>query len=149
LGKFPCWMITDDDYPGVFYGFPILPADTFNGPTGFKLAYHHPGDKTDPDLINRTTTQEDEKLLIDFMHRYFPKEYLSTLEMKTCMYTISPDEHFILDFLPGYDQDVILATGFSGHGFKFASVIGEIMSDLVIRGKTKLPIEFLRMKRLE
>ena len=63
------------------------------------------------------------------------------------MYTNSPDENFILDFLPGYDEDVMIATGFSGHGFKFASVIGEIMSDLAIRGKTEMPIDFLKVKR--
>lgn len=149
LGQFPCWMIADDDKPGVFYGFPVLPADIFEGPIGFKLALHYPGDVTDPDFINRNPTAHDEQLLVDFMHRYFPNEYVSTLVIKTCMYTNSPDEHFILDFLPGYDQDVIVATGFSGHGFKFASVIGEIIGDLVIRGRTEMPIDFLRMKRFE
>ncbi len=149
LGQFPCWMIADDDYPGVFYGFPVLPGNIFNGPIGFKLAYHYPGEKTNPDRINRSPNVDDERLLIEFMHRYFPNEYISTLAVKTCMYTNSPDEHFILDFLSGYDQDVIVATGFSGHGFKFASVIGEILSDLAIRGETALPIDFLRMKRFE
>ena len=67
--------------------------------------------------------------------------------MKTCLYTNTPDENFILDFLPGYDKDVVIATGFSGHGFKFASVVGEIMSDLAIKGKTDLPIGFLNAKR--
>jgi len=147
LGQFPCWMIADDHYPGVFYGFPILPSANFDGPTGFKLAHHYPGELTDPDFINRNPSSADEHLLVQFMQRYFPDEYISTIEMKTCMYTNSPDEHFILDFLPGYDQDVMVATGFSGHGFKFASVIGEIMSDLAIKGKTELPIEFLRLKR--
>ena len=51
---------------------------------------------------------------------------------------------FIIDKLPGYEDQVIVATGFSGHGFKFASVIGEILSDLAIKGATQLPIKFLR-----
>ena len=67
--------------------------------------------------------------------------------MKICMYTNSPDEHFIIDFLPGYDKDVIIATGFSGHGFKFASVVGEILSDLCTNGATGLPVDFLRVNR--
>ena len=143
LGNFPCWLIADDDHPGVFYGFPILKGNDFDGPVGLKMAYHFPGVETDPDLINRTTTSMDEKQLIDFMHRYFRTPDLSILAMKTCMYTNTQDEDFILDFLPGYNNDIVVATGFSGHGFKFASVIGEIMSDLAIHGETKLPTGFL------
>jgi len=149
LGSFPCWMIADDDQPGVFYGFPILPPKDFDRPKGLKLALHFPGEITDPDSIQRSPNKSDETLLIEFMQRHFPDEYDSTAAMNVCMYTNSPDEHFIIDFLPGYDQDVLIATGFSGHGFKFASVIGEIMSDLAIRGKTEMPIDFLRMKRFE
>ena len=67
--------------------------------------------------------------------------------MKTCLYTISPDQNFILDFVSGHDNNVVMATGFSGHGFKFASVIGEIMANLAIDGKTALPIEFLSARR--
>jgi len=147
LGNFPCWMIKDEGYPGVYYGFPVLPNAQFDGPIGFKLAYHYPGEIADPDHLDRTPKELDEKLLVDFMYRFFPDQYQSTLEMKACMYTNSPDENFILDFLPGHDQHVVVATGFSGHGFKFVSVIGEIMSDLAIKGKTELPIEFLRASR--
>lgn len=67
--------------------------------------------------------------------------------MKTCLYTNTPDENFILDFLPEYDKDVVIATGFSGHGFKFASVVGEIMSDLAVKEKTSFPIDFLSARR--
>ncbi|MEO5998930.1 MAG: hypothetical protein ABIQ00_19825 [Chitinophagaceae bacterium] len=65
------------------------------------------------------------------------------------MYTNSPDENFILDYLDGYDKDVAIATGFSGHGFKFASVIGEIMADLAMKGSTTLPIGFLNASRFK
>jgi sarcosine oxidase len=135
-------MITDDEFPGVFYGFPILPPASFEGPIGFKLAYHYPGERIDPDSIDRNPSLQEEQLLIRFMQRYFPDQYLSTVELKTCMYTNSPDEHFILDFLPGFDQNVMVATGFSGHGFKFASVIGEIMSDLAIWGRRNCRLTF-------
>ena len=147
LGNFPCWLIADGDHHGVFYGFPVLKGKEFEGPVGLKMAHHFPGTETDPDLINRTTTAQDEKLLVDFMHRYFRIPDLPIPEMKTCMYTNTPDEDFILDFLPGYDKDIIVATGFSGHGFKFASVIGEIMRDMAVHGETPLPTEFLRAGR--
>ena len=68
-------MIADDDSPGVYYGFPVLPSHQFDGPVGFKLAYHFPGEATDPDQLDRTLNMDDEKLLIDFMNRYFPNEF--------------------------------------------------------------------------
>jgi sarcosine oxidase len=147
LGKFPCWMITDDQRPGAYYGFPMLPVGKFNSPIGLKLAHHYPGKVTDPDAVNRTPSKEDEADLIEILNKFFPGTYSSTLVMKTCMYTNTPDENFILDFLHGYDKDVMIATGFSGHGFKFASVVGEIMCDLAINGKTELPINFLSINR--
>ena len=69
--------------------------------------------------------------------------------MKICMYTNTPDEHFIVDFLPGFDQDVAVAVGFSGHGFKFSSVVGEIMADLAMNGRTPLPNGFLSARRFD
>ena len=146
LGNFPCWVIEEEGKKGVYYGFPMLPVGRFGGPIGLKLAYHYPGTGTDPDYIDRTINDEDEADLVNAVNKFFPEGYSSTLAMKTCMYTNTPDEHFILDFLPGYD-DVVIATGFSGHGFKFVSVVGEIMADLALHGKTKLPIGFLNAKR--
>jgi sarcosine oxidase len=69
------------------------------------------------------------------------------IKMKTCRYTNTPDEHFILDHLPGYGDRVIMAAGFSGHGFKFVSVIGEVMADLAQQGSTQLPVDFLSVAR--
>lgn len=149
LGNFPCWMIADEAKPGCYYGFPVLPPGRFYGPIGFKLAYHHPGIVSDPDKIDRTHTTDDETGLINALNKFFPGSYVSTHIMKVCMYTNTPDENFILDFLPDHDKDVVVATGFSGHGFKFASVVGEIMSDLAIKGATTLPIEFLQAGRFE
>jgi sarcosine oxidase len=63
------------------------------------------------------------------------------------LYANSPDENFIIDHLPGFDDDVTIACGFSGHGFKFVSVVGEILADLATEGRTELPIDFLRLKR--
>jgi sarcosine oxidase len=146
LNKFPCWNLLHNGYD--FYGFPILPVGKFGGPLGMKLALHYPGgDVTDPDLVNRNTKESDESVLIDFLNKFIPDGYKNTLEMKTCLYTNTPDENFIVDYLPGFDKDVTIAAGFSGHGFKFASVIGEIMADLTFSGKTKIPIGFLNAQR--
>ena len=68
------------------------------------------------------------------------------MTLKTCMFTNTPDEHFIVDSLPGNTQ-VVIAAGFSGHGFKFASVIGEILSDLAIKGETAHDIDLLKIDR--
>jgi sarcosine oxidase len=146
LGKFPCWILEEQDHD--FYGFPILPVGTFGGPLGLKLALHYPGaDPTDPDTVNRNNKESDEKILIDFLNRFIPEGYENTLVMKTCLYTNSPDNNFIIDFLSGFKKDVVFATGFSGHGFKFASVVGEILADLATKGKTEQPIGFLNAKR--
>ncbi len=148
LEKFPCWNVINDGYD--FYGFPILPVGKFGGPLGLKLALHFPGgDVTDPDMVNRDIKESDEKVLIQFLNRFLPDGYKNTLEMKTCLYTNTPDENFIVDYLPGFDKDVAIAAGFSGHGFKFASVIGEIMADLASKGSTELPIKFLNAQRFE
>jgi len=147
LGNFPCWMVADDELPGVFYGFPMLPVERFGGPTGFKLAWHYPGTACNPDDDDRAAPKADEMNLRKFLDKYFPGMYASTNEIKTCLYTNSPDEHFIIDYLPGYEGRVAVAAGFSGHGFKFVSVIGEILSDMVLKGGTVLPVDFLSLKR--
>lgn len=147
LGQFPCWMIDDHTQHGMYYGFPVLPVGKFGAPIGLKVALHYPGQVSNPDAVNRISAKEDENKLIDALSNYLPQGYQSTHVLKTCLYTNTPDENFVLDFLPGYDQKVVIAAGFSGHGFKFVSVVGEIMADLSMKGKTQLPIGFLNAKR--
>jgi sarcosine oxidase len=148
LGKFPCWILQKKD--SFFYGFPILPAGSFYGPVGLKLALHYPGaDTTDPDDVNRNTKESDENILIEFLNRFIPDGYENTLVMKTCLYTNAPDHNFIIDYLSGFDKDVVFASGFSGHGFKFVSVVGEILADLALNGSTHIPIGFLNANRFE
>jgi sarcosine oxidase len=147
FNHFPCWMIADDEQPGVYYGFPVLPVKTFGEPGGLKLAHHYPGLVTDPDNVNRQSNVEDEKTLKHALDKYFSAEFESDLSVKTCLYANSPDENFIIDHLPGYEGQVVIACGFSGHGFKFVSVVGEILADLITQGNTKLPIGFLNAKR--
>jgi sarcosine oxidase len=147
--NFPCWFVVDKDKPGAYYGFPIADIADSKNPNGFKFAYHYPGEETDPDQVNRTISEQDEEPLLQFIDTYIPKAKGQVLGVKTCLYSNSVDEHFVIDCLKGTDGRVCFARGFSGHGFKFVSVVGEIMSDLALKGTTSLPIGFLRADRFE
>jgi sarcosine oxidase len=114
-----------------------------------KLALHYPDKETSPDHLQRDVLPDDFHALQYCLDQYFAIQKPTLAATKICMYTNSPDEHFIIDFVPAFDQDVIVATGFSGHGFKFASVIGEILTDLAIRGYTSHAIEFLKFDRFK
>ena len=146
---FPCWFMVDKDQPGAYYGFPIADIKDTKSPIGFKFAYHYPGKETDPDQVDREITEEDKKPLLKFIDQYIPKAKGQVLGVKTCLYSNSQDEHFVIDTLPDSEGKVCFARGFSGHGFKFVSVIGEIMADLALHGKSDLPIEFLRANRFD
>ena len=128
---------------GRFYGFPVY------GVPGFKVGRsHHLHQTVDPDQIDREIYHEDEAVLRNFVERYFPAAAGPALSLKTCMFTNSPDGHFIIDLHPEFPQ-VSLASGFSGHGFKFASVIGEIMADLSMFGDTTHDIALFRLDRFK
>jgi sarcosine oxidase len=146
LGNFPCWFIEDPER-GMFYGFPVLPFENFGGPIGLKLACHRPGKEVDPDNVERVSTPAEEDDIRYVLAKYLPEAGNEIITLKTCLYTYTRDENFIIDHLPGYDKRVTVACGFSGHGFKFVSVVGEILADLAMKGKTELPIGFLRLSR--
>jgi len=146
LGKFPCWILEDPER-GSYYGFPILPASQFGGPIGLKLAHHFPGELSDPDKVNRNVTAGTEEDIRYALKKYLPLADHDILSLKSCLYTNTKDENFIIDHLPGFEKQVTIACGFSGHGFKFTSAIGEVLADMAMKGKTELPIEFLGLKR--
>lgn len=148
LGKFPCWLIDDAQQPGMYYGFPILPTAQLGGPIGLKAAYHYPGQPTDANQVNRTISKTEETELMQSVRQYLPEGFTAIHVSKTCLYTNTPDENFIIDFL-SQNNNVIVAAGFSGHGFKFASVVGEVLSELALKGESKLPIGFLSTKRFK
>lgn len=138
---FPVFNIMVDE--GNFYGFPEF------GIPGFKLGrYHHLEEIVDPDEIDRDPNAQDEELLRGFTENYFPDAAGATSSMKVCMFTNSPDEHFIIDRLPDSPQ-VVVAAGFSGHGFKFSSVVGEILADLAVDGATKHDIGMFKVSRFD
>ena len=131
-------LVLDEEH---FYGFPAF------GIPGFKVGrYDRFGQGGDPDEISREPTQEDEAPLRAFTERYLPDGAGATLALKTCLFEPSPDEHFLIDRHPDASSAVV-AAGFSGHGFKFCSVVGEILADLVLDGETGHDIDFLRLTR--
>lgn len=144
---FPCWMIVKPGTEGSYYGFPAMKEGEFGGPAGMKMALHYPGSTTTPGTIDRTVHPEDLEHLAAFTNEYIPGASEKINDTASCMYSNSPDEHFVIDHLPGTDQQVTVAWGFSGHGFKFVSVVGEVLADLVIEGETKLPVSFLGWQR--
>jgi sarcosine oxidase len=126
---------------GIFYGFPRIDE------LGLKVARHSGGDLvSDPLLLDRDVDPVDKQLVEAFLGRYLPQVTHTLLKHVVCMYTMSPDEHFLVDHHPHYRQ-VALAAGLSGHGFKFTCVLGEALADLALRGKTELPIGFLNCRR--
>ena len=137
--RFPVFNLAVDE--GRFYGFPVFQIP------GFKFGkYHHLEESVDPDRVDRECTPRDEAVLRTFAERYFPDGSGPTMALKVCMFTNSPDEHFIVDLHPEYPQ-VTLAAGFSGHGFKFCSVIGEILADLAQHRTTPHDISLFRLAR--
>ncbi|MDQ2802656.1 MAG: N-methyl-L-tryptophan oxidase [Pseudomonadota bacterium] len=127
---------------GRYYGLPIYEVP------GFKFGrYHHRGETAAADDIRREIDAEDERLLRQFAERYFPEGSGPTMALRSCMFTNTADEHFILDHHPLHSQ-VVLASPCSGHGYKFCSVIGEILAELATGdGSTRHDIGFLRLDR--
>lgn len=137
--NFPVFNLLVDE--GRYYGFPLF------GVPGFKIGlYHHLNEQVDPDTVDRDCALRDEKPLRIAVEKYFPAAAGPLMAMKTCMFTNSPDEHFILDLHPQYPQ-VSIAAGFSGHGYKFCSVIGEVLADLATRERTHHDIAMFRFAR--
>lgn len=125
-GTFPVFVLTADE--GVFYGFPE------HGQPGMKLGGPHGGrDPIDPDDPDRTPSPAHLAALRACVRRYIPGADGRLLNASGCIYTVTPDEHFIIDRLPDAFP-VIVASPCSGHGYKFASVIGEILADLACDG---------------
>jgi len=137
-----CPIFGFDTDQGFFYGFPVIDDH------GMKVANHTGGDVvSDPDGIDRTFHADEELCVQSFIAKHLPRAKPSLLERSICMYTMSPDEHFIVDHHPE-NTNIMYAAGFSGHGFKFAPVIGSALADLTMHGTTREPVHFLTASRL-
>jgi sarcosine oxidase len=140
LGLFPVWGIEAAD-GSLSYGFPMAGDNP-----GLKVARHGRGQATDPDRVDRAATAADEAEVHGILGRNLPDGDGPLLSLRVCLYTMSPDEHFVIDRHPHHER-VTVACGFSGHGFKFASVVGEVLADLALEGRTALPAGFLGLSR--
>ena len=126
---------------GAFYGFPQ--ADTW----GLKVAEHSGGQViSDPLTVDRNINSQDRAGVENFLGQYLPRVSRNLRKHVVCLYTMSPDSHFVVDRHPQHPH-VAFVAGLSGHGFKFASVLGEILADLTLDGQTAMPIDFLRCGR--
>jgi sarcosine oxidase len=138
--QFPVWILESDD-EHAFYGFPNVHSQ------GVKVARHHGGRPADPDAVDRDASDSDERPVREFIKRYMPRANGRRLDSRVCMYTNTPDFNFILDFHPDNER-VVIASPCSGHGFKFSNVIGSIVADLALTGRTSYEIGFLSLERL-
>jgi sarcosine oxidase len=135
----PVFMI--ETASGIFYGFPA------GQKPGVKFAKHHHADEAvDPAVPARPMDGADEAMLRTALAAHLPSANGRLLESQTCRYTMAPDGDFILDRLPG-EPAILVASPCSGHGFKFAPVIGEIIADLVTTAATRHDISRFRLAR--
>lgn len=118
------------------YGFPMT-----DGPDGgFKLGFFRVGTVTTADTIDREVTEAENERMLTRARELFPHLGRPVVQAKTCLYSVTPDEHFVIGMHPEHSQ-VAIACGFSGHGFKFVPVVGEILADLATTGATEHPID--------
>ena len=140
--NFPVFLCEDPDggYPG--YGFPAM-----DGPAGgIKAAIHGSDVVCTPESVDRGIHESDVRKIIEKLKVRMPALDGEVVRAKTCMYTMSPDEHFVIGTHPEFSSCTV-ACGFSGHGFKFASIVGEILADLATKGSTAHPIELFSPRR--
>ncbi|MFA1820847.1 N-methyl-L-tryptophan oxidase [Virgibacillus oceani] len=138
-GVFPAWSY--DDGKQTLYGFPSIEQ------AGLKIGRHDGGIPVNPEneLEGFGTHPEDKNDVMNFVNKHFsePGNHKSG---KVCTYTNSPDGDFIIDRLPRY-SNIVVASGFSGHGFKFGSVFGEILSQMIVDGSPELDISSFSLAR--
>lgn len=155
--KVVVWFNAPDKRYDIDSGFPIFGFDTGGsfffgfpamGEPSIKTCDHYGGQPVaDPNELDRALHPADVDHLSRFVARFLPGVRSDVSRHSVCMYTMTPDEHFIIDRHPVSDR-VVFAVGFSGHGFKFASVIGSVLADLVTSGQTQEPIDFLGAQRV-
>jgi sarcosine oxidase len=137
---FPAFLIDRRALPAPLYGFPDF-GD------GVKAAFHGFGDLTDAEHIDRTLDlSRDIDPIARALEQWMPGAAKTVREAKPCMYTLTPDENFVIDHHPEH-ANLTLCGGFSGHGFKFAPVVGEIGADLALDGGSRHQIDFLSLRR--
>jgi sarcosine oxidase len=135
-GRFPVWIWMDDP---CFYGFPVF------GEAGPKVGQDAGGLEVQPDTRTFEPDQAALGRTVAFLERYMPRALGPIIYTKTCLYTLTPDRDFVVDRLPGHPGVVVGLGG--GHGYKFASLMGKILSELAVEGRTERDIEPFRIDR--
>lgn len=126
---------------GPFYGLPAIDA------RGLKVARHYGApERLSPAELIRELVAADETHVREFLSKHIPLANGTLNAGQTCIYTLTPDRHFLIGLHPDH-ANVAVAGGFSGHGFKFAPVVGEILADLVDQGRTRWNIDMFRFGR--
>ena len=139
-GRFPAFLLNRAGLPAPLYGFPDF-GD------GVKAAFHGLGDLTTAGQVNREIDiARDVEPIVKAMELWMPGSTQTFREAKPCLYALTSDGHFVIDRHPAH-ANVILCGGFSGHGFKFAPVVGEISADLALDGASRHQIDFLSLRR--
>jgi sarcosine oxidase len=137
--RFPVFIRQTEDL-GDIYGLPTLDG------ASVKIARHHDGDATEPNNVRREVTDHELDPLRTFAATYLRGVTGRATRTVVCMYTNTPDEHFAIDLHPE-DSRVVVISACSGHGFKFAPVIGDIAADLVCDGRTERDISRFSVAR--
>jgi len=138
--RHPVWIHGAEDLQ--LYGFPAI-----DGPTGgVKAAFFRRGEVCTPETIDREVRPEEAAFIALQLRALLPTMPDRLLAAVACMYTTTPDEHFVIATHPEHER-VTVACGFSGHGFKFVPVVGEILADLALTGATDHPIALFDPRR--
>ncbi len=141
-GRFPAFLLDRIGLPAPLYGFPDF-GD------GVKAAFHAHGDLSKADeIVREVDPRRDVEPVRKTMDAWMPGATATFRSAKVCPYSLTPDSHFVVDRHPQH-PGLVLCGGFSGHGFKFAPVIGEIAADLALAGTTRQEIAFLSLQRFE
>ena len=135
--RFPVFIAHSDTW---FYGIPSV-----NG-SGLKAAIHAQTHATDPNNTDREVEQEYIDQVRDFLEQYIPGANGTVKEKRVCLYTMTSDHHFIIDKHPAHPH-VVIGTGFSGHGFKFGILTGQMLADLATQGQTPHDISLFSVRR--
>lgn len=138
-GKLPIF-IWEHEKDKLFYGFPDI-GD------GLKIAPHHAGQPIQPDLLSQQVNPAEIDEMKTVIHTFFNMQPVFNYSA-VCMYTNTPDEHFIIDHHPG-NKNIVIASPCSGHGFKFSSVIGKILSDMILNKEPQFDLKPFSITRFQ
>lgn len=139
VGRLPIWLYDTPD-GGMFYGFPHDPE------LGLKVSHHHSGEVVGAETVDRDVRPVDVERIRRFIRARMPAAAGALVSSTVCLYTNTPDDEFVVDRHPAA-PGVAFASACSGHGFKFAPLIGEMLADLVVDGATSWPLDAFRAGR--